>query len=183
MAIIMEIWKSIPGYEGLYELNNNGVVRMVGRKKRHRNGTLIDVPQKILSQFLVCGYMRVKLRDANGKTKLHSVHRLVADVFIPNPHRLPQVNHKDENKLNNNVHNLEWCTAKYNTNYGNGILKCSTKRMVPVAQLNENNEIVDTWPGVTFAAEKTGIQQSSISCCLHGKLKHAGGYKWKYLNS
>ena len=64
------------------------------------------------------GYLQVELRDDYGKRKIKKVHRLVAETFIPNPDNLPEVNHKDENKQNPSVSNLEWCTSKYNSNYG-----------------------------------------------------------------
>jgi hypothetical protein len=144
----------------------------------------MDIKPKILSQFNVLGYSKVKLRDYDGSTKMHSVHRLVANAFIPNPNNYPQVNHKDENPSNNCVDNLEWCTPKYNTNYGTGILRCSVKRMRPVVQMSMNGEIIDTWPGIKFAANALGLQSSSISLCCNGKrIKSTGGYKWKYLSN
>ena len=100
----MEIFKEINGYEGYYLISNQGDVKSVKRNK-------------ILKCAIVCGYKCVNLY-ANGKNKMHKVHRLVAEAFIPNPNNLPQVNHKDENKLNNCVENLEWCDSKYNNAYG-----------------------------------------------------------------
>lgn len=101
----MEYWKEIPGYEGLYEVSNKGNVRNVRRNKLLR-----------LSKTNY-GYIRVVLSKNRIKTLL-SVHRLVAQAFLPNPDNLPMINHKDEDKTNNNVTNLEWCDAKYNNNYG-----------------------------------------------------------------
>ena len=101
----MEEWKEIPGYEGLYEVSNKGNVRNVRRNKLLR------------LQKTNNGYIRVVLSKNRIKTGFQ-VHRLVALTFLPNPLNLPQVNHLDENKKNNNIDNLEWCTAKYNINYG-----------------------------------------------------------------
>lgn len=100
----MEEWKNVIGYEGLYEVSNIGNVRNV------RRNTLLRLSK-------TKGYIQVYLYKNGVKTGL-KVHRLVAEAFIPNPDNLPQVNHKDENKMNNRVENLEWCTAKYNSNYG-----------------------------------------------------------------
>ena len=102
---MMEEWKAIPGYEGLYEVSNMGNVRNV------RRNTLLRL-SKTNNR-----YVRVSLCKNGIKTGL-TVHRLVAEAFIPNPDNLPEVNHKDEDKTNNNVENLEWCDHKYNMNYG-----------------------------------------------------------------
>ena len=101
----MEEWKNVIGYEGLYEVSDIGNVRNV------RRNTLLRLTKTNY------GYIQVSLYKNGIKTGL-KVHRLVAEAFIPNLDNLPQVNHKDENKSNNRVDNLEWCTAKYNNNYG-----------------------------------------------------------------
>ena len=101
----MEEWKDIPGYEGLYEVSNMGNVRNVRRNKLLRLSKTNN------------RYIRVSLCKNGIKTGL-TVHRLVAEAFIPNPDNLPEVNHKDEDKSNNSVENLEWCDAKYNIHYG-----------------------------------------------------------------
>ena len=102
---MMEEWRAVPGYEGLYEVSNTGNIKSL-------------IKNKIIKYFInKKGYRLVSL-SKNGIIKKFSVHRLVAQAFIPNPDNLPQVNHKDEDKTNNNVDNLEWCDAKYNTNYG-----------------------------------------------------------------
>ena len=109
-----EIWKDIPGYEGSYQVSNYGRVKRL----EHKTPNNIPLSEKISTQFKnQSGYMIVIL-SKNGEGKQLQVHRLVAQAFIPNPDKLPFVNHKDENPLNNNVENLEWCTAKYNSNYG-----------------------------------------------------------------
>lgn len=101
----MEEWKEVPGYEGLYEVSNTGNVKSL-------------IKNKIIKGFINrCGYRLVGL-SKNKILKRFQVHRLVAQVFIPNPDNLPMVNHKDEDKSNNSVDNLEWCDAKYNIHYG-----------------------------------------------------------------
>ena len=101
----MEEWKNVIGYEGLYEVSNKGNVRNV------RRNTLLKLSKTNY------GYIQVYLYKNGIRTGL-KVHRLVAQAFIPNPDNLPEVNHKDENPINNSVNNLEWCDHKYNVNYG-----------------------------------------------------------------
>ena len=110
MSNMIEDWKDIPGYEGFYVVSNNGRVMNV------RSGRVL----KVFNNYL--GYKIVSL-CRSGKQKTFSVHRLVAEVFINNPDNLMEVNHKDEDKTNNNVDNLEWCDRKYNNNYGNRLKK------------------------------------------------------------
>lgn len=114
-----EQWKDIKGYEGLYEVSNFGNVRSLDRVIRSKhNGTMLR-KGRILTPFYEekKGYYQVSL-SKDGKNKKHRVHRLVASAFLDNPHNYTDVNHKDEVKTNNNVDNLEWCTRKYNNNYG-----------------------------------------------------------------
>ena len=111
---MIEEWRSIEGYEGLYEVSNTGRVRSLDRydnRNYFRKGKVLSPGKDTV------GYLFVIL-TCNGKRKAINVHRLVAKAFIENPDNLPQVNHKDEDKTNNNVDNLEWCTAKYNNKYG-----------------------------------------------------------------
>ena len=163
---IMEIWRDIPGYMGLYKISNFGNVRRYGRK-----------------QNLRCternGYFVVHL--SNGTAKWFYVHRLVALAFIPNPDALPQINHKNEIKTDNRAENLEWCTAHYNTNYGTRNKRIQRNRSFPVAQLDVNGKIVNVFYGISEAQRITGIDRPNICKCLKGKTKTAGGYKWKYV--
>lgn len=109
-----EIWKDIKGYEGFYQISNLGNVRSLQRKAPSGK----SVKQIIRKQSIdKNGYCVVGL-NKNKTQKTYKVHRLVAIAFIDNPKNLPEVNHKDEDKTNNNVSNLEWCDAKYNLTYG-----------------------------------------------------------------
>lgn len=115
-----EEWKPAVGYEGLYEVSNLGNVRGVNRMT-YRKGVVRCLKGKIRKpQIISTGYKQVQL-SKDGKVKGICIHRLVAEAFIPNPDNLPCVNHKDEDKTNNNVENLEWCSFKYNSNYGTSI--------------------------------------------------------------
>lgn len=178
---MQEIWKDIVGYEGLYQVSNTGKVKMIGREKRLWHGAKTKINAKFLNQFVVCAYKKVKLRGFDGKTKMLSVHRLVATSFIPNPHNLPQVNHKDENKENNNVSNLEWCTAKYNTNYGTGIKRCSQSRFKRIAQISLDGSVVKEWESMKEIVETLGITYSSISQACNGIIKVSNGYIWNFI--
>ena len=118
-------WKDIPGYEGLYQVSNIGEIKSLNYKQTHKPHLLSQAKDRD-------GYFRVVLvKDKQRKNKL--VHRLVAEAFIPNPNNLPQVNHKDEQAGNNIVTNLEWCTAKYNVNYG------TRNKRAGEAQLGQKN--------------------------------------------
>ena len=113
-----EIWRPVVGYEGLYEVSSYGRVRSLDMYVKVGYGNYRLHKGKVLSPAKdTGGYLKVNLY-CNGKQKTIDVHRLVAQAFLPNPDNLPQVNHKDENKTNNRVENLEMCNAKYNLSYG-----------------------------------------------------------------
>ena len=105
------IWKPVVGYEGLYEVSNTGLVKSLGNSITHKTPHLLKIRNNGR-----CGYCRVQLYK-NGISKMKSVHRLVAEAFIPNPNDYPLINHKDEDVTNNHIDNLEWCTASYNYQY------------------------------------------------------------------
>lgn len=167
----MNEWKPIPEYENLYEINSKGEIRSLCKRY---SKTPIILKQCIGSK----GYKNVTLCK-NQKQTTFNVHRLVATVFIPNPNNLPCVNHKDENKLNNDVSNLEWCSYYHNNVYGSRLTKSATKRSVPVMCV----EINKTYSSASAVQRETGICQSHISQCCNGKRKTAGGYHWKFICS
>ena len=196
---MLEIWENIRGYEGLYQVSNYGRI-----KSLHKNGKIINgyIDGK--------GYMHVAL-SKNGKKKWFRIHRLVAQAFIPNHDNLPIINHKDENKLNNRVDNLEWCTTKYNNCYGTRVKRVS-KAMKGrkfteehKAKLKDNHsdfrrdknpnhrkvrcittgEIFDC---IIDAANKYNVFAANITKCCRGKSKHTGRdlytnelLEWEYL--
>lgn len=165
-----EIWKDIKDYEGYYQVSNLGNVRSLKFNK--------ITPLKPYKNVARHGYLEVYLR-LPGSKKTFKVHRLVAQAFIENPDNLPQINHKDENKENNCVDNLEWCTNKYNINYGTCIEKITKAVSMKIAQYSLSGELIATFDSQIEAARQTGTRQGSISGCINGVNKTAGGYIWK----
>lgn len=153
-----------------YEINTKGQVR---NSNKH-----------ILSQSISnAGYYRVHLCK-NGKAKWYAVHKLVAETFIPNPLHLPEVNHKDENKLNNDVSNLEWCSNNYNKNYGTRNKRISkTQTNNNLSQLVKCVETNVIYPSIMEAQRQTGIFNTAIGKVCKGERKTAGHYHWVYINN
>lgn len=172
-----ETWKDIKGYEGIYQVSNLGKVRSFSRKYANYGNEA-----KILKGLNNKGYLRVSL-SKNGKCKMFSIHRLVAETFIPNPNNYSCVNHKDENPLNNNVKNLEWCSINYNCNYGNRNKKISEK------QKNINNKIIKCieidkiYLSLNECARKMNIKAPNIWASInnYNRTKTAKGYTFQYV--
>jgi len=132
------------------------------------------------------GYSCVQLGGKIGTTR---VHLIVADAFIPNPYKLPEVNHRDENGKNNCVWNLEWCTSSYNKMYGTRTKRelktksingaCNAEK--PVIQLTKDGEFVSQYPSISEASRQTNIVRININNCCLGKRKSAGGYVWQFV--
>ena len=159
---MIEELKDVKDYEGEYAITRDG--RVWSYKSN-----------KFLKPELVRGYYYVSLYK-EGKGKNFRIHRLVAEAFIPNPDNKPQVNHLDENKLNNSVSNLEWATAKENSNYGTRNERAAKKLSKPV-YCEELDRVFD---GARQAARELGLHNSNIISCCKGKYKTSGGYHWKY---
>lgn len=174
-----EEWKAVPGYEGLYEVSNMGRVRSLDRWVKGYKGTPYLRPGGIMVQQIDHkGYCEVQL-TRNTKSVHKKVHRLVAMVFIPNPDNLPMVNHRDECKTNNNVDNLEWCTAMYNSHWGTARERCAWKRTA-VEQYDLDGNYIASYRSIMDAAKAVGAAKQTIWCCLFDKRsKTAKGYKWK----
>lgn len=127
-------------------------------------------------------YYSVQLYNETRKAKHFQIHRLVANAFIENPMNYRYVNHKNENKLDNNVSNLEWCTASYNSNYGTAIFRAVDKKRIEIIQYDKNLNFINEFYSISEAERITGIPNSNIVNCCKGKRKTAGGYIWKYKN-
>ena len=176
---LLEKWKHIEGYEGLYEVSNYGKVRSLDRIVKGRWGKQNRQKKNLVPVKDKDGYLIITLCK-DGKQKTAKIHRLVAQTFIPNINKLPCINHKDENKQNNQINNLEWCTFKYNTNYGTGIKKRIEKTSKPVLQYDLNGNFIAKYKSVSEAHRKTNI--SHIYDCCNKRLKTCGGYIWRYEN-
>ena len=166
----METWKEIAGYEGIYEVSDQGRVKSLWHGK-----------EKILKPGKTTrGYLKVNLyKDGHRKPLL--VHRLVSEAFIPNPQGLETVNHKDEDKTNNKVGNLEWMSQKDNNNYGTRNKRAGDALSKQVQMFDKSTcELLATFPSTMEADRVTGIAKQNISACCLGKRKSSGGYIWRY---
>lgn len=176
-----EMWKDVPEYEGLYQASNIGRIKSLERYTEDGHHVL----ERILKPSLAKGYLKVQL-SKNGRNKTIYVHKIIATTFLDNVNNLPEVNHKDENKLNNCVVNLEWCTHKYNIHYGTAIRRMSEKQInngknsKKVAKYDKENKILCIYPSIMEAYRKTGILSPLIVQCCKRKRKTAGGYIWRY---
>lgn len=177
-----EIWKDIKGYEGFYKISNLGNVKSLKRYVKNKNGKRI-VEEKILTNYINnSGYYAVNLRKECA-IDIKRIHKLVAEAFIPNPNNLPQINHIDGNKLNNNIKNLEWCDCSYNVKeaFRLGLNKhIDFVKRKSILQYDLNNKFIKEWKSIYDAWKNTGIQRSCINKACQGKQKTAGNYIWKY---
>ena len=161
----VETFVEIEGFEK-YEVSNLGRVRNIksGRiLKPHLNHN---------------GYLKHHLYKHN-KLKELFLHRIIAIAFIDNPEEKPQVNHIDENKLNNDLSNLEWCTERENVIHGTRTKRAAEKLSKKVIQLDLNDNVLNEFESMVQAGQETGVSRSNISSCCNGKRKSAGGYKWR----
>ena len=182
-----EEWRDIKDYEGLYQISNLGRVKSLNYNRTKK--------EKILKPRNSQGYLHVTLVK-NSKCKGFTVHRLVAMHFIENPNNYPEVNHKDENKQNNKVENLEWCTDKYNKNYGTRTQRASESRKGKCkGSKNERSRKVQCittgkkFNTIKEAAEYYYVNYKHISTCCRGKRNYCGKHpvteeklKWKYID-
>lgn len=179
----IEIWKDIEGYEGMYQVSNMGRVRALDRVKPNSGGQIAKghiLPQSDNGH----GYRFVSLWKFNKGRRFY-VHRLVASAFIPNPNNFPIINHKDEDKSNNRYENLEWCTQKYNINYGNHM-----KRLKESYIANGNNRPIDvydmkgtflkTFDCSNEVCKEIGINRRGLYLACQGVTKSYKGYRFAF---
>lgn len=175
-----EQWKPIEGHS-YYEVSNQGRVRSYKRKNKGIN----VVPHILTPRQNRCGYLYLDLRN-NNQHNYKTIHRLVAKAFIPNPNNYACINHKDEDRTNNRVENLEWCNAKYNNNYGN----CKQKKSAalinhpslskPIYQFNFYGQFIQSYVSGSEAARQNGLKLSSLQkAAVHSNM-YSGNWLWSY---
>ena len=182
----MEIWKSL---DGIVECGSKYEVSNLGRVRNTKTKRILKLQKN------TCGYLQVDLCE-NNKRKYAIVHRLVALAFLPNPYNLKEINHKDENKENNVLSNLEWCDRKYNCNFGRHNEKLSkslkgknegknSPKSIPIIVLKIHNDgtlsYVSTFESIRQASRILDIFDTQIHYVLKGKNKQAKGYTFKYM--
>lgn len=155
--------KDIKNYEGLYAITSCGKVWSYKSKRF------------LTPQDNGCGYLQVTLCK-NGDKKRHYVHRLVAAAYIPNPNNLPQINHKDENKKNNCISNLEWCDSKYNNSYGTKAERSAEKQRKPIRDLDTN----EVYKDLREASKITGVCTADISKVCNGVYRQSKGHHFMF---
>lgn len=181
---MVEIWKDIEGFTG-YQVSNLGIVRSLDRTKtviNHKGTWEHEFKGTVMKQQTdKYGYSRVMLH-ADSQQKNCKIHRLVAMAFLPNPENKGTVNHKDGDKLNNTVDNLEWNTqAEQNIHaYKAGLRLIHCK---PVLQIDiGTGKVMQEYPSIREAERQMKVSQGSITDCLNGKQKSCRGFHWKYKN-
>lgn len=178
-----EIWKDIKGYENYYQVSNFGRVRSLDREVNANIKNNKKVIKK--GKILKCakdtdGYNTITLSIYNKKRN-RKICRLVAETFIPNPNNLPQVNHIDGNKSNDNIENLEWVTASENIIHAvkTGLIN-RQQFWKKVGQYDENNNLIRIWDNIKNASKE--YNTTHITACCKGKRKKCKGFKWRYIN-
>lgn len=171
-------WKIIDDYPN-YSVSDTGIVKRNAYIRIDKIGRKTDVKEMTLKQHIdKDGYFRVTLIK-NGKNHFVSVHRLIAKAFISNPCNYPVINHKNENKKDNSIENLEWCTISYNNNYGErqeNVRRTSGKKVI-----GYNDKVLMTFNSASEASLYiTGKKNSNISQCANGKFKQCYGYNWRW---
>ena len=173
-----EIWKDITGYEGLYQISTLGNVKSLGNGKSLNS---LNHVEKIMKPLNRNGYLFVKLCK-DGKPKCFNIHRLVAEAFLSNPDNLPCVNHKDENKHNNNLDNLEFCSYQYNTTYGTAIERRAEKKRHPVKCLDLETNETYYFNSIIEADRKLNIRFQTIQYyCTKSKYPYKNRYKFELI--
>ena len=164
---MIEEWKDVKGYEGLYQVSSLGGV------KRVTTGRILKGCKNSK------GYLLVNLYK-NSIVSNNTIHRLVAEAFIPNPDNKPQVNHIDEDKTNNKVSNLEWMTAKENINHGTHNERAGKTKSIPIIATNLKTDESQEFYGVSECARQLGLHQQNITQVLQDKRRQTGGYIFEY---
>lgn len=172
-----EIWKDIKNYEGLYQVSNFGNVKSLVFK----NNIVTKKRQKVISQNIKSDNRCIVHLYKDCKRKAFLVHRLVANAFLENKNNLPQINHKDGNPRNNNINNLEWCSASYNCkhSYINDLSKLKSYNISKMKKIIRNDGKV--YNNSYDASKELNVSVCSIRDVLKGRIKTCKGYKFNYV--
>lgn len=171
-----EKWKDIEGFEGLYQVSDQGRIKSFQQWKRAGSPREFILKPSISTT----GYCQVTLYKEHQRSKF-LVHRLVANAFVSNPSNFPHINHIDEDKENNRASNLEWCTAAYNNNYGTAKFRSILSKSMMVDQLLPSGQFLARYVCISVASEITGIPKSSIKSCCIGECQSGNGFVWRYV--
>lgn len=172
-----EEWKDIKDYEGLYQVSNLGRIKSFRCSKKFHCQKEYILKPNISSH----GYAQVTLYNETIKHKF-LVHRLVANAFIPNPNNLPQINHKDENRLNNSSENLEWCTAEYNNAYGTAKIRSIDTKSTPIEQVTFDGKVLAVYRSTRIASELLKINYGTLKSAVSNH-SQCQGYFWRFSSS
>ena len=185
-----EIWKDIKGYEGLYQVSNLGRVKSLNREVQCKTGLSKRKGRELRPGIASNGYLMVALYN-NRVQKCRTLHSLIAEAFIPNPEGFPCVNHKNGNRIDNRLENLEWVTYSGNNYHAvrelgrsspwKGKYGKNNPHSKPVVQLSKDGAIIAKYESAKDAARKMGTSQGRISDCCRGEKKYHLGYIWKYI--
>lgn len=176
-------WREIKGYEGKYIISNYGEVISLPRYKQNNSKLQYVEPKEIIRYVNKRnGYVYVQLWN-NATYRSIRLHKLVAQTFIPNKDNKLQINHKDGNKQNNKMDNLEWCTNKENIIHAHKMgLANNNNQKIKVNQYDLKGNFIRSFNSILDASKETRVSMGNISLCINNKRKTAGGYIWKYAN-
>lgn len=175
-----EKWLPVKGYEQSYMISSYGRIKTIDRVLTFSDGRVREYKSRIIRTHRINQHYYVASLSQNQRRLMKDVHRLVAEAFIPNPNGFNEVNHKDENKTNNCVNNLEWCTAEYNSNYGTCKNRIGDSNSRPILKYDLEGNFIREYKSMSEAERIEGINHASICICCNGRVSYQGSSIWIY---